>query len=58
MALLHTPSITLTGPQRTKANNQAIESLAPRVKSLSTSLCASVSEGDAQEEARREELGQ
>jgi hypothetical protein len=45
-------------PQRTKANKQAIESLAPRVKALSASLCAPVSEGDTQEGMRREELGQ
>ena len=43
-------------PQRTKANKQAIELLAPRVKTLSTSLCRPVSEGDTNEEARRKEL--
>ena len=44
-------------PQRTKANKQAIESLAPRIKALSASLCAPASEGDANEEPRRKELG-
>ena len=43
-------------PQRTKANKQAIESLAPRVKALSASLCKPVSEGDTSERARRKEL--
>jgi len=43
-------------PQRTKANKQAIESLAPRVKALSASLCAPVSEGDDKEGMRRKEL--
>jgi hypothetical protein len=32
-----------------QANNQAIESLAPRIKSLAESLCAPVSEGDTRE---------
>jgi hypothetical protein len=45
-------------PQRTKANKQAIESLAPRVKALSASLCAPVSKGDTQEGTRRRQLGQ
>ena len=44
--------------QRTKANKQAIESLAPRVKALSVSFCASVSEGDFKEQERREKLEQ
>jgi hypothetical protein len=44
-------------PQRTKANKQAIESLAPRIKALSASLCAPASGGDANEEPRRKELG-
>jgi len=42
--------------QQSKADKQVIESLAPRVKALSTSLCSPVSEGDDQEEARRKEL--
>ena len=45
-------------PQRTKANRQAIEALAPRVNALSASLYAPLSEGDAKEDARRKELGQ
>ena len=44
--------------QRTKANQQAIESLAPRVKALSSSLCTSVLEGDAKERERRKKLEQ
>jgi hypothetical protein len=43
--------------QRMKANKQAIESLAPRVKVLAESLCAPVSEGDTREESRRKALG-
>jgi len=44
-------------PQRTKANEQAIVSLAPRVKALSVLLCKPVPEGDAkEEESRRKEL--
>lgn len=46
----------LMGTQRTKANKQAIESLAPRVKALSDSLCTPVSEDDVREEMRRNEL--
>ena len=42
--------------QRTKANKQAIESLAPRVKALAESLCTPVSEGDTREESRRKAL--
>ena len=45
-------------PQQTKANTQTIESLAPRVKALSASLCASVSENDFKERDRREKLEQ
>ena len=45
-------------PQRTKANTQAIELLAPRVKALADSLCAPVSEGDIREELRRKALEQ
>ncbi|KAF9646201.1 hypothetical protein BDM02DRAFT_3189069 [Thelephora ganbajun] len=44
--------------ERTMANRQAIESLAPRVKALSESLCAPVSEGDANEQERRKTLEQ
>lgn len=53
-----TISTSLTVPQRTMENNQAIESLAPRVKTLSKSLCAPVSNGDIKEESRRKTLGQ
>ena len=56
--LLQTLSTTLTGSQRTKANNQTIESLAPRVKALAELLCAPVSEGDVKEQERRKKLGQ
>lgn len=42
--------------QRTKENEEAIESLAPRVKALSASLCTSVSEGDFKEKERRKKL--
>ena len=51
-------STMLTGTQRTMANKQAIESLAPRVKGLSDLLCTPVSEDDAREAVRRKELGQ
>jgi len=44
--------------QRTKANEQAIESLAPRVKALFASLCKPVSEGDLKERERRKKLEQ
>ena len=40
-------------PQRTKANEQAIESLAPRIKAISTLLCTPVSEDDMKERSRR-----
>jgi len=39
-----------------KANKQAIESLAPRVKALAELLCTPVSEGDIKEESRRKLL--
>jgi len=39
--------------QRTKANKQTIESLAPRVKALADLLCSPVSEDDIEEESRR-----
>jgi len=42
--------------QQAKANKQAIELLAPRVKVLSASLCKPVSEGDTNEEVRRRDL--
>ena len=42
--------------QRTEANKQAIEVLAPRVDALSTSLCAPVSGGDVKEKSRRIQL--
>ena len=44
--------------QRTKENTQAIESLAPRVKALSATLCTSTSEGDLKEQERRTKLEQ
>jgi len=43
-------------PQRTKANRQAIESLAPRVKELAERLCKPVPEGDIKEGERRKRL--
>ena len=45
-------------PQQTKVNKQAIESLVPRVKALSASLCKPVSEGGSKEGTRRKELEQ
>ena len=44
--------------QRTKANTQTIESLAPRVKNRSALLCVAVSEGDFKERERRKQLKQ
>ena len=44
--------------QRTKANQEAIVSLAPRVKALSASLCTPVIEGDVKEGGRRKKLEQ
>ena len=55
--ILHFPQ-SLHASQRMKANKQAIESLAPRVKALAESLCAPVSEGDIREESRRKILEQ
>jgi len=49
---------SLQVPQRMKANKQAIESLAPRVKKLAESLCKPVSEGDVDERKRRQKLEQ
>jgi hypothetical protein len=43
--------------QRTKANQETIESLAPRVKVLAESLCEPV-EDDVKEGARRQKFGQ
>ena len=51
-------STTLMAFQRTNANKQAIESLAPRVKALCTSLCRSISGGDSKEGERRQKLKQ
>ncbi|KAF9648430.1 hypothetical protein BDM02DRAFT_3187181 [Thelephora ganbajun] len=42
--------------ERTKANKQSIELLAPRVKVLAESLCAPVSKGDNGEKSRRKAL--
>ena len=42
--------------QRTKANTQTIESLAPRVKVLAELLCGPAPEGDVYEEVRRKGL--
>ena len=54
----HPPRVTvrLTCPQRTKANKQAIESLAPQVKELAERLCKPVREGDVEELERRTRL--
>jgi len=43
--------------QQTKANEQAMVSLADRVNTLSALLCTPVSEGDTKEDSRRKELG-
>ena len=45
-------------PQQMKANKQAIESLAPRVRTLAESLCKPVFEGDEGERERRQKLEQ
>jgi len=45
-------------PQRTKANKEAIESLAPRIKALAESLCKPVPESDIEERERRRKLEQ
>ena len=58
VSLSHILPTMLMRLQQTKANNQAIESLAPRVKLLAESLCAPVSEGDIKEESRRKILEQ
>ena len=41
-----------------KANQQVIESLAPRVKALAERLCEPVPESDAEERERRKRLEQ
>jgi hypothetical protein len=41
-----------------KANKQAIEVLAPRVKMLAEVLCTPTCEGDTREESRRKTLEQ
>ena len=51
-SLIHYPR-RLQVLQRTKANRQTIESLAPRIRALLESLCAPVSEGDTREKPRR-----
>ena len=43
-------------PQRTKANKQAIESLAPRVEAIAARLRERVPEGDLRERERRSKL--
>ena len=54
----HRLSVILTCPQQTKANKQAIESLAPQVKELAKRLCQPVHEGDVEERERRMVLEQ
>ena len=49
-------SVRLTCPQRTTANKQMIESLAPRVKELAERLCKPVRKGDVEEQERRTRL--
>jgi len=51
-------SQNLQVPQQTKANEQAIESLAHRTNALSALLCTPVSGGDMKEESRRKGLEQ
>ena len=43
-------------PQRTKANKQGIESLAPKVKTLNEMLCKPVPKSDSKERERRRRL--
>ena len=45
-------------PQQTRANKQAMESLVPRIKALSASLCKPVPKGNGKEEMRRNGLEQ
>ena len=54
----YTPSRRLQVSQRTNANKQAIESLAPRVKALAKLLCAPVPKEDTKEQERRKKLEQ
>jgi len=49
-------SQSLQTPQQTKANEQAIDSLAHRANALSASLCTPVFGGDMKEESRRKGL--
>ena len=42
--------------QRTEVNKEAIESLAPRIKTLSESLCEPIPPGDVDEKEREGEL--
>ena len=49
-------STVLTMSQRTKANKETIESLAPRVKKLAEVLLAPIVEGDTKEQDRRKKL--
>ena len=49
---------SLQVPQRMKANKQAVESLAPRVKKLAETLCKPASKGDVNERERRQKLEQ
>ena len=56
--LLYTLSQRLQVPQRTKANKQAIESLAPRIKALAELLCPPVPKDDTKERERRNKLEQ
>jgi hypothetical protein len=53
---VYTTHNTYRCQQRTKANTQAIESLAPRVKALAESLREPVSKDDIREESRRNVL--
>ena len=55
-ALSRRLSVTLTCPQQTKANKQAIESLAPQVKELAELFREPVEEGDIEEGGRRTRL--
>ena len=49
------PSVSLRG---VPANTQTIESLAPRIKTLSAALCTSASGSDSREQGRRMKLEQ
>ena len=55
----YTQSLVFTSPaQQTRANKKAIESLVPRIKALSASLCKPVPESNSGEQMRRKELEQ